>query len=94
MSTCQAPAREGFTPKSQENEIMQVIPATGTRQLAVKVPSALLEQIDAAALFHGVTRAVIVREALRHGLQLGPRPGFATVPKIEHGDPTGQPVTP
>ena len=68
---------------------MQDIAAPLSRQLAVKVPRALLEQIDEAARLHAVTRAVIVREALRHGLQLGPRPGFATVPKIEHGDPTG-----
>ena len=68
---------------------MQETLATGTRQLAVKVPTALLDQIDGAARLHGVTRAVIVREALRHGLQLGPRPGFATVPHAECGEPTG-----
>ena len=68
---------------------MQEIPATGTRQLAVKVPSALLDRIDAATRLHGVSRAVIVREALRHGLQLGPRPGFGTVAHAERGGPTG-----
>jgi len=68
---------------------MQDTAAIGTRQLAVKVPTALLDQIDEAARLHGVTRAVIVREALRHGLQLGPRPGFASVMHAERGEPTG-----
>ena len=68
---------------------MQYRDGAGQRHLAVRVPDALLEAIDSAARIHEVTRAVIVREALRHGLQLGPRPGFATVPHAERGDPTG-----
>ena len=68
---------------------MQDTATIGTRQLAVKVPKALPDQIEEAARLHEVTRAVIVREALRHGHQLGPRPGFATVPHAERGDATG-----
>ena len=68
---------------------MQEIPETWRRQLVVKVPTALLDQIDEGARLHEVTRAVIVREALRHGLQLGPRQGFDTVPQAERGEPTG-----
>ena len=68
---------------------MQYRDGTCLRHLAVGVPDALLEAIDSAARIHDVTRAVIVREALRHGLQLGPRPGFATVPHAERGDATG-----
>ena len=68
---------------------MQYRDGASLRHLAVRVPDALLEAIDSAARIHDVTRAVIVREALRHGLQLGPRPGFATVPPADRGDPTG-----
>ncbi|MCX5986004.1 MAG: ribbon-helix-helix domain-containing protein [Chloroflexi bacterium] len=68
---------------------MQYRDGVALRHLAVRVPDALLEAIDSAARLHEVTRAVIVREALRHGLQLGPRPGFATVAHAERGGPTG-----
>ena len=68
---------------------MQYRDSAALRHLAVRVPDALLEAIDSAARLHDVTRAVIVREALRHGLQLGPRPGFGTVAHVERGGPTG-----
>ena len=68
---------------------MQYRDGAALRHLAVRVPDALLEAIDSAARLHEVTRAVIVREALRHGLQLGPRPGFGTVAHAERGGPTG-----
>lgn len=47
-----------------------------TLTVTLRAPSSLIRRVDAIARRDGVSRADVLRMALRSGLIAGPRPGF------------------
>ena len=47
-----------------------------TLTVTLRAPSSLIRQVDTIARRDGVSRADVLRMALRSGLIAGPRPGF------------------
>jgi predicted transcriptional regulator len=47
-----------------------------TLTVTLRAPSSLIRRVDAIARRDGVTRSVVIRQAVASGLIAGPRPGF------------------
>jgi hypothetical protein len=55
----------------------------GDVRVTVRVPASIIGKVDAAARRDGLSRSAVLREALRVGVDVGPRPGFGRVDLIE-----------
>jgi len=60
-----------------------------TLTVTLRAPSSLIRWVDSIARRDGVTRSVVIRQAVASGLIAGPRPGFL---RAGDGDAAGIPA--
>jgi hypothetical protein len=51
--------------------------------VTLRAPSSLIRRVDAIARRDGLTRSVVIRQAIASGLIAGPRPGFLQSPDAD-----------